>query len=93
MLYEAIDAEMQFADDVLSAGVVGLSKADMLEYLRYVADGHCQRLGMAAMFGAKCPFDFMLKQDVQALTSFFERNVAEYTVGIGGNVDLTVEDF
>ena len=91
MLCEAIDCEMQFADDVLSTGVVGLSKADMLEYLRYVADGHCERLGMPAMFGAKCPFDFMLKQDVMELTSFFERTVSSYSVGIGGNVDLAVD--
>jgi ribonucleoside-diphosphate reductase beta chain len=93
MLHEAIDCEMQFADDVLSGGVVGLSKTDMLEYLRYVADGHCDRLGMERIFGAVCPFDFMLKQDVQALTSFFERVTTEYTVGVGGNVDLTVDDF
>src|SRR5882672_5374461 len=39
MLQEAIDCEMQFADDVLGVGVVGLSHTDMLEYLRYVADG------------------------------------------------------
>ena len=93
MLCEAIDCEMQFADDVLSMGVMGLKQVDMLEYLRYVADGHCDRLGMARIFGAKCPFDFMLKQDVMELTSFFERNVSSYQVGIGGNVDLTVEDF
>lgn len=91
MLYEAIDCEMQFADDVLSVGVVGLSRTDMLEYLRYVSDGHCDRLGMARMFNASCPFDFMLSQDVQSLTSFFERTVSEYTVGIGGNVDLSVD--
>lgn len=93
MLHEAIDCELQFADDVLSVGVVGLTRSDMKEYLRYVADGHCMRLGMAPLFGAKCPFDFMLQQDVQALTSFFERTVSEYTVGVGGAVDLSVEDF
>ena len=93
MLYEAIDCEMQFADDVLSGGVVGLSKTDMLQYLRYVADGHCDRLGMDRIFGAQCPFDFMLKQDVMELTSFFERTVSSYSVGVGGAVDLTVEDF
>jgi len=48
---------------------------------------------MTPMFGARCPFDFMLQQDVQALTSFFERTVSEYTVGIGGTVDLNVDDF
>jgi ribonucleoside-diphosphate reductase beta chain len=93
MLYEAIDCEMQFADDVLSGGVVGLSKTDMLQYLRYVADGHCDRLGMERIFGATCPFDFMLKQDVMELTSFFERTVSSYSVGVGGVVDLTVDDF
>lgn len=88
MLEEAIGCEMQFAEDVLSSGVIGLSKPDMLEYLRFVADGHMKRLGMAPRYNAKCPFDFMLKQDVQALTSFFERTVAEYTVGIGGDVAI-----
>ena len=86
MIEEAIQCEMQFAEDVLSSGVIGLSKDDMLEYLRYVADGHLKRLKMMPRYNAKCPFDFMLKQDVQALTSFFERTVAEYTVGIGGEV-------
>jgi ribonucleoside-diphosphate reductase beta chain len=93
MLSEAIDCELQFANDVLSVGVIGLAQKDMLEYLRYVADGHCKRLGMEPMYNAVCPFDFMLTQDVQALTSFFERTVAEYTVGISGKVDLNVEDF
>jgi ribonucleoside-diphosphate reductase beta chain len=92
MLDEAITCEMQFADDVLSMGVVGLSRTSMLEYLRYVADGHCQRLGMAPVYNAKCPFEFMLKQDVMELTSFFERTTTAYTSGISGNVTLN-EDF
>lgn len=93
MIEEAIQCEMQFADDVLSIGVLGMSREDMLEYLRYVADGHLRRLGLEPRYNAKCPFDFMLKQDVQALTSFFERTVAEYTVGIGGDVGFDVDDF
>lgn len=93
MLREAIACEMQFADDTLSLGVLGLSKSDMLEYLRYVADGHCHRLGIEPMYNAKCPFEFMLKQDVMALTSFFERTVSEYAVGVGGDVDLGSDDF
>jgi len=93
MLTEAIECEMQFARDTLALGVVGLSETDMEEYLRYVADQHCARLDMAPMFGAKCPFDFMLKQDVQSLTSFFERTVADYTVGFGGDVTLGDDDF
>ena len=91
MVSEAIECEMMFADDVLSIGVLGMSKSDMREYLQYVADGHFERLHMAPVYHAKCPFAFMLKQDVQSLTSFFERTVAEYTVGIGGDVAFDEE--
>jgi hypothetical protein len=35
----------------------------------------------------------MLKQDVQALTSFFERTTSEYTVGIGGDVSFEEDNF
>jgi ribonucleoside-diphosphate reductase beta chain len=93
MVDEAIECEMMFAHDVLDIGILGLSVNDMHEYLRYVADGHLTRLGLAKRYNAKCPFDFMLKQDIQALTSFFERTVAEYTVGIGGEVSFDDADF
>ena len=38
MLHEAVDAETQFAEDLLSGGVAGLSVRDMRQYLGYVAD-------------------------------------------------------
>lgn len=91
MLEEAINCELQFADDVLSMGVIGMNRKDMEEYLRYVADGHMKRLGMKPRYNAHCPFDFMLKQDVQALTSFFERTVSEYVSGVGGEVELSTD--
>jgi ribonucleoside-diphosphate reductase beta chain len=95
MLAEAIECEMQFAEDVLSLGVVGLSPTDMREYLRYVADGHCRRLDMEPMYGATCPFDFMLKQDVMEITNFFERSVSSYSLlGAGKAEDVSLsEDF
>src|SRR3984893_3167783 len=36
MLHEAVDAEAQFAEDLLSGGVAGLSLRDMRQYLGYV---------------------------------------------------------
>src|SRR5258705_9362139 len=38
MIREAVDAETQFAEDLLSGGVAGLSVRDMRQYLGYVAD-------------------------------------------------------
>jgi ribonucleoside-diphosphate reductase beta chain len=86
MLDQAIQCEQQFAQDVLSGGVAGLSLKDMRQYLEYVADQRLAQLGMARRYGAKNPFAFMDLQDVQELTNFFERRVSAYQVGVEGEV-------
>jgi ribonucleoside-diphosphate reductase beta chain len=92
MLHEAVDAEAQFAEDLLAGGVAGLSLRDMREYLGYVADSRLQRLGIAPVFNAKNPFSFMDLQDVQELTNFFERRVSAYQSAVVGEVGFG-EDF
>lgn len=86
MLREAVDAETQFAEDLLSGGVAGLSVRDMRQYLGFVADARLQRLGIAPAFHAKNPFSFMDLQDVQELTNFFERRVSAYQTAVSGDV-------
>jgi ribonucleoside-diphosphate reductase beta chain len=86
MLHEAVDAETQFAEDLLSGGVAGLSVREMRQYLGYVADSRLQRLGIAPAFHAKNPFSFMDLQDVQELTNFFERRVSAYQSAVAGEV-------
>ena len=88
MLDEAIAAEMQFAEDLLSGGVAGLSPADMRTYLECVADQRLRQLGFAPRYGARNPFPFMELQDVQELANFFERRVSAYQVGVTGAVAL-----
>lgn len=86
MLEEAVDCEMQFADDLLQGGIPGLSQRDMRQYLEFVADQRLMSVGIAPRFGAKNPFSFMELQDVQELSNFFERRVSAYQVGVSGNV-------
>lgn len=86
MLHEAVAVEAEFADDVLSGGVNGLSPREMRQYLEYVADLRLAALGLAPEYGARNPFPFLELQDVQELTNFFERRVSAYQVGIGGEV-------
>ena len=86
MLEEAIDVEAQFAVDVLSGGVAGMSAKDTRTYLEFVADQRLKMLGMPIRYGSKNPFDFMELQDVQELTNFFERPVSAYQVGVEGSV-------
>lgn len=91
MLNEAVDCETQFAQDLLSGGVAGLSVRQMRQYLEYVADSRLTRLGMKPMYGVKNPFSFMELQDVQELTNFFERRVSAYQVGVSGEVAFQEE--
>ncbi len=81
MMHEAIAVEMNFCQDALSEGVTGLSPHLMKQYLEYVADQRMTQMGFKKMFLSKNPFDFMLLQDVQPLTNFFEKRVTEYSKG------------
>jgi len=86
MMEEAIACETQFAEDVLSGGVAGMSVKDMRQYLEYCADQRFAQLDMPRKYGAKNPFDFMDLQDVQEVANFFERRVSAYQVGVQGEV-------
>ena len=92
MMTEAIDAEAQFAEDLLSGGVAGLSVKDMRQYLGFVADSRLRQLGIAPVFHCNNPFPFMELQDVQELTNFFERRVSAYQMTVPGEVSFS-EDF
>ncbi|MDQ2837416.1 MAG: ribonucleotide-diphosphate reductase subunit beta [Actinomycetota bacterium] len=92
MLAEAVECEVQFAEDLLGQGVSGMSPADMREYLQHVADRRLAQLGMGELYGSKNPFAFMELQDVQELSNFFERRVSAYQVGISGTVGFD-DDF
>ena len=86
MLEEAISCEVQFAEDLLSGGVAGLSAKEMRAYLEFVADQRLAMLGMPRHYNGKNPFPFMDLQDVQELANFFERRVSAYQVGVTGEV-------
>ncbi len=91
MMNEAIECEMQFAQDVLSLGVLGLPQDQMRQYLEFVADQRLHALGIPPIFHSKNPFGFMELQDVQELTNFFERRVAAYQIAVEGSVGFTDE--
>jgi ribonucleoside-diphosphate reductase beta chain len=88
MLEDAIECEMEFANDVLQMGVAGLSPKDMRQYLEYCADQRLESLNIAPRYNVKNPFDFMELQDVQELANFFERRVSAYQTGVSGAVSF-----
>ena len=81
MVEEAIQVEMEFCHDCLASGVTGLSPTLMRQYLENVADQRFTQMGFQRKYLAKNPFPFMVLQDVQPLTNFFEKRVTEYSKG------------
>ena len=88
MVSEAVDCETQFAEDLLSGGVAGLSVRDVRQYLEFCADQRLWALGLPKRYQVKNPLAFMALQDVQEVTNFFERRVSAYQVGVAGEVVL-----
>ncbi|MBS1971957.1 MAG: ribonucleotide-diphosphate reductase subunit beta [Bdellovibrionales bacterium] len=88
MLEDAIDCEMEFAQDVLQMGVAGMSAKDMRQYLEFVADQRLESLNIAPRYNVKNPFAFMELQDMQELANFFERRVSAYQMGVSGSVSF-----
>ncbi|MFC5823581.1 ribonucleotide-diphosphate reductase subunit beta [Nonomuraea insulae] len=91
MLAEAVECEVQFAEDLLGQGVSGMSITDMRAYLEHVADRRLAQLDIPPMYGSKNPFAFMELQDVQELSNFFERRVSAYQVGVTGSVSFDAD--
>jgi len=92
MIEEALECEMAFCSDALSFGVTGISPGQMYEYLQYVADQRLVQLGFKKRFHAKNPFSFMVLQDVQPLTNFFEKKVTEYQKGFDAKASSVAFD-
>ncbi len=91
MLDEAIECEVQFAEDLLIEGVAGISVDDVRTYLEYCADQRLSVLGIPRRYHAKNPFPFMTLQDVQEVANFFERRVSAYQVGVTGGISLNAD--
>ncbi len=90
MITEALDVEMAFCADVLHFGISGMSPTMMKEYLEYVADQRYVQLGYKKRYNTRNPFAFMVLQDVQPLTNFFEKRVTEYQKGFGNSREAIV---
>lgn len=90
MIDEAIDCEKQFAEDILSKGVSGLSITEVEQYLKFVADQRLVSLNLPKKYNTTNPFEFLNLQDVQEMANFFERRVSAYQVGVEGEVALDV---
>ena len=84
----AVEAELEFITDALPVSLIGINQDLMVKYIQFVADHLLSALGVAKIFGAANPFDWMDLISVEGKTNFFEKRVGEYAkAGVGSSKD------
>lgn len=79
LIREAVELEIQYAQDCLPRGILGLTAPMFREYVQHIADRRLERIGLAPIYKSKNPFPWMSETiDLQKEKNFFETRVTEY---------------
>jgi ribonucleoside-diphosphate reductase beta chain len=79
LIREAVELEIQYAQDCLPRGILGLTAPMFREYVQYIADRRLERIGLKPLYKSKNPFPWMSETiDLQKEKNFFETRVTEY---------------
>ena len=76
---EAVELEIQYAEDCLPRGILGLTAPMFRDYVQYIADRRLERIGLKPQYRSKNPFPWMSETiDLGKEKNFFETRVTEY---------------
>lgn len=79
LIREAVELEVNYAQDCLPRGILGLTAPMFRDYVQYIADRRLERIGLKAEYGSKNPFPWMSETiDLGKEKNFFETRVTEY---------------
>jgi len=83
LITDAVDLEIQYAQDTMPRGILGLNANMFAEYLQFIANRRCAQIGLPEQFpGATNPFPWMSEVlDLKKEKNFFETRVTEYQTG------------
>lgn len=76
---QAVELEIQYAQDCLPRGILGLTAPMFRDYVQHIADRRFERIGLKAIYRSKNPFPWMSETiDLGKEKNFFETRVTEY---------------
>lgn len=83
MVLEGTQLEVEFAQESMPRGVLGMNAVMMEEYLHFIANRRLTQMGLPEQFpGVKNPFPWMSEiMDLRKEKNFFETRVIEYQTG------------
>lgn len=83
LITEAVELEIQYAQDTMPRGILGLNSNMFTEYLQFIANRRCSQIGLPEQYaGVSNPFPWMSEiLDLKKEKNFFETRVTEYQTG------------
>jgi ribonucleoside-diphosphate reductase beta chain len=83
LITEAVELEIQYAQDTMPRGILGLNANMFAEYLQFIANRRCSQIGLPEQYkGVSNPFPWMSEVlDLKKEKNFFETRVTEYQTG------------
>ena len=79
---ESVELELDYAQDCLPNGVLGLNAGLFRDYVQYIADRRLERIGLPVQYGSSNPCGWMSEtMDLAKEKNFFETRVTEYQTG------------
>jgi len=83
IIRQGVDLEVEYAEDTMPRGVLGLNANMFKEYLQFIANRRCAQIGLPEQYtGATNPFPWMSEIiDLKKEKNFFETRVTEYQTG------------
>ncbi len=89
-LTDAVELEIQYAQEVLPQGILGLNADMFVDYMQFIANRRLEALGMGHRYeGASNPFPWLSETiDLDKQKNFFESKVTEYQ-----NAGALADDF
>lgn len=90
---EAVEIEQEFIIESIPCKLVGMNSDLMIQYIKYVANFWLTKFEYPILYpGVDNPFPFMVLNDLDGKTNFFEKRVSEYSKGTGLPKNLELND-
>ena len=83
MILQGAQLEIEYAQDTMPRGVLGMNAATMADYLKFIANRRLVQIGLKEQFpGVANPFPWMSEiMDLKKEKNFFETRVVDYQTG------------
>jgi ribonucleoside-diphosphate reductase beta chain len=85
---EAVEIEIEFITEALPCRLIGMNADLMSEYIKYTANYWLIEFGYNPLYpNAENHFDFMILNNIEGKSNFFEKDTSEYRKIRSGNLN------